>query len=189
MRAIFTVILGVLASLSGGRSGGGQERPPADPVVVERFHDAVAEGDRETVETMLAANPRLALAEGAFGFRPILLVDVFFDEGILDLLLANGADINARNDDGVTILHLITDPEAIGPLLERGADLEARDKQGWTPLMTQVVNQENGPDVVEALLEAGADVAAVGNRGETALSLAQSRGDAGLLRLLNAAGG
>lgn len=67
-------------------------------------------------------------------------------------MLANGADINAVNDEGVTILHSVTDPDAVSLLVGKGANVEARDKRGWTPLLMQTNNQENGPDVVAALV-------------------------------------
>lgn len=91
-------------------------------------------------------------------------------------MLANGADINAVNDEGVTILHIVTDPDAVSLLVGKGANVEARDKRGWTPLLMQTNNQENGPDVVAALLAHGADPNAVGNDGETALSFARETG-------------
>lgn len=159
-----------------------------DAETVERFQDAVAVGDLMAVKEMLAADPRLAVQTGDFGFSAMQLQDVWFDPAILDLLLAEGADINSANDEGVTLLHLVTDPEAVPILVGKGADLEARDIRGWTPLIMQTSSQENGPAVVEALLKAGADPAAKGLAGETALSLAETGGGApALVELLRAA--
>lgn len=110
-------------------------------------------------------------------FQPIHLLDMECNAQILALLLANEADINARNDEGVTLLHIVTDPAAVDLLIRKGADIEAKDVCGWTPLIEQANNQDNGPDVVAALLAHGAKPNAKGSHGETALLFARETGD------------
>ena len=98
---------------------------PATPQVdtVRAFHDAVHEGNVAEVRAMLKTNPALATSEDEYKFQPIHLMDMYFEPDILDLLLTAGADINAGNDEGVTILHIITDPDAVSALVEKGADV------------------------------------------------------------------
>jgi ankyrin repeat protein len=72
--------------------------------------------------------------------------------------------------------------------VQKGADVEARDANGWTPLIMQANNQQNGPDVVAALLENGANPNAEGNGGETALSFALETGDEDFIKVLKAGG-
>lgn len=160
----------------------------ADGDTVRTFHDAVHVGKVETVRTILATEPGLATSRDEYGFQPVHLLDMYPDEEVLDLLLANGADINAANDEGVTILHIVTDPDAVPLLVGRGANIEARDKRGWTPLIMQANNQQNGPDVVAALLAHGADPNAEGYNGETALSFARETGDGSFIKVLTANG-
>ncbi|CAH0282934.1 ankyrin repeat domain-containing protein [Agrobacterium fabrum] len=159
-----------------------------DTDAVGAFHHAVQVGDVQTIRTMIAADPGLATSRDKFGFQPIHLLDMYPEEEVLNLLLKNGADINAANDEGVTILHIITDPDTVSLLVKRGANIEARDERGWTPLIMQANNQQNGPDVVAALLAQGADPNAEGFAGETALSFAKQTGDAALVRMLIASG-
>ncbi len=159
-----------------------------DANLIEKFHRAVHIGDTATVRTMLASDPALATSTDQYKFQPIHLLDMYFEPEILDLLLANGADINAKNDEGVTILHIITDPDAVDVLIRKGAQIETRDKDGRTPLVMQAGEQQNGPDVVGALLAHGADPNAKDNEGETALSLARQTGDQDLIDLLTKSG-
>lgn len=159
----------------------------AERADVTAFHEAVQRGDVPTVRAMLEKDASLATAVGKYGFRPIHLIDMYFEAEILDLLLARGADVNARNDEGVTILHIITDADAVPILIAKGADREARDKRGWTPLLT-MAQERDREDVIEALLRAGADPNARGPKGETALAFARRRGEKGVARLLRKAG-
>ena len=107
----------------------------AEPVTVKTFHDAVQRGDIASVRSMLSSDPSLATSRDQWAFQPIHLMDLYFEREILDLLIANGADINAANDEGVTILHIVTEPDAVPLLVQAGANLEARDSKGWTPLI------------------------------------------------------
>ena len=159
-----------------------------DANVTKTFHEAVHRGDVKTVQSLLGSDRALATSMDEYKFQPIHLLDMYFNADILDLLLSAGADINAKNDEGVTLLHIIADPDAVSLLVQRGADIEARDGKGWTPLIMQANNQENGPEVIAALIANGANPNAKGNAGETALSFAQQTGDEEFLEVLTAGG-
>jgi ankyrin repeat protein len=53
------------------------------------------------------------------------------------MLVANGADIDARTNDGWTPLHVAANEgreEPVQFLLENKADINAKTSRGWTPL-------------------------------------------------------
>ena len=74
--------------------------------------------------------------------------------------LAGGADVEARDKNGSTPLHLAAEynenPAVIEALVAAGANVREGDEDGRHPLHYVVVFNEN-PAVTEALLEAGAD--------------------------------
>lgn len=47
---------------------------------------------------------------------------------VTDLLLQYGADVNAKNQRGMTALHVVADSDVAKVLLQHGADVNARDK-------------------------------------------------------------
>jgi len=65
----------------------------------------------------------------------------------IDHLLKSGCDVNGRDDDGNTPLHLAaryhSDPKVLELLLNAGAELEPENKEEKTPLHFAVENNEN----------------------------------------------
>jgi ankyrin repeat protein len=88
------------------------------------------------------------------------------------LLLARGADVDARDKYGRTPLHSATTADIADLLLARGADINAKDNRGRTPLHKAAEGGENGK--VALLLQRGADVNATDNGGSTPLDVVSS---------------
>jgi ankyrin repeat protein len=127
------------------------------------------------------------------------------EPAILRFLLARGADVNGKGDDGSTAMHIAVidqNADVIKILLDAGADVNAVDSTGRTPLfiLTLYFSSHSPPlsSLVRLLLDRGADVNALDKDGQTPLLLAVSqlfatagRGAATpspLLRLLLASG-
>ena len=87
---------------------------------------------------------------------------------LMDWLITQGADINARDEYERTPLHYhaqVNNVEKVALLLERGADIEAQDKYKNTPLQFAEYNAE----VAQLLIEKGADIKAKDNRGHNVM--------------------
>ena len=93
---------------------------------------------------------------------------------LMDWLITQGADINARDEYERTPLHYhaqVNNVEKVALLLERGADIEAQDKYKNTPLHFAEYNAE----VAQLLIEKGADIKAKDNRGHNVMERLLSR--------------
>ena len=101
-------------------------------------------------------------------------------------LIAVGADVNAKANDGKTALMLAAmnnSSDMAKLLIDAGADIEAKDKYSETALM-KAAAQRNSTDVARLLIAAGADVNAKDNNGGTALMSAAVFNAADVVRLL-----
>jgi uncharacterized protein len=104
-------------------------------------------------------------------------------------LLHSGANANARESDGTTVLHWAVsrdDHKLVELLIGAGADVKAVNRYGVSPLLIACESASLG--VVEQLLKAGADPNSALPEGETALMTAARAGNVDVIRALYVAG-
>ena len=104
-------------------------------------------------------------------------------------LIADNADVSARNDYGVSALSLACEngnTELVGALLEAGADPNTTLPGGETALMTAA--RTGRPEPVRLLLDHGAKVDVTERKDQTALMWAAAEGHTEVVRILLEAG-
>jgi ankyrin repeat protein len=100
------------------------------------IHDAARLASAAAVATLLKAQPGLREVRNAQGSTPLHLAATNPDTGALKVLLAAGADVNARDLDGLTPLHMAAYTQNAAHarlLLEAGADPYAKTHIGRDP--------------------------------------------------------
>ena len=102
---------------------------------------------------------------------------------IARVLLANGADANAKKRNGQTPLHRAKNDGVAQALLEYGADPNARDSENRTPLHG-VMSGRGSAGAARVLLENGVDANARDSENQTPLHVASEAGRLDDVRLL-----
>jgi len=88
---------------------------------------------------------------------------------IMDLLIAQGADINRRTDAGRSMLFITYQPEIIDYLIQHGADVTACTHDGNTLLHRAVVHF---PQLIPTIIAHHANIDARNRQGQTPLMIA-----------------
>ena len=157
---------------------------------------AIAAYDLEVVKTLLeyGADPNQTTWDG---LSPMMLAaQRVQDAALFETLVANGADVDSRSNQGVTALMVAATSgniAAIESLIAMGADLEIKDLDGLTPLFHAVQSSEEIDgviDIVDLLLNGRSDVNAQDISGSTPLMHAALGGKHRIAgRLLDAGAG
>ena len=156
------------------QKGGDLEQETKDKSLLDAFTDNNFERMKSAITSGANVN-----VKDMIGW-PLLNKAVFKNKTeVVKILLENGADVNAKSEDGFTPLMMaFGNIEIMTLLLELGADVNAKTKNGMTSLMIGIKNysvHENF-DGIKLLLEKGADVNAKNNKNETAITLASGIG-------------
>jgi ankyrin repeat protein len=138
--------------------------------------EVAAVGTAEDVRAQVAGDPAFVKSVSPNGWTPLHAAAFADNAATAAILLAAGADVNARakNKFDNTPLHvsmLSQSPEVAKVLLAHGAEIDARMSEGATALHEAA---QNGDAVsVRILLDAGADPSLKMPNGKTALDLAR----------------
>jgi len=147
-------------------------------------------GHRDLAETLIQKGANVN--SEAWGDAPAFVAVSYHRPDVLKLLLDNGANPNARNEWGWTLLHHTVDPvcrslEMTRMLLDKGANPNAKIPQdNSTPFNWAVYYGLN--EMIELFLAKGADLNTKDNDGHTPLQHARDGGHPETVELLRAHG-
>ncbi|MCY4195784.1 MAG: ankyrin repeat domain-containing protein [Rhodobacteraceae bacterium] len=146
------------------------------------LHAAIKSDDISNVRLILAdgLDPNIPDTSAPSGLATPLIHAAWYDQPeIVQMLIAAGADVDMKNGNGLTPLHLVAhraSTKTVQHLLAAGADPNGRGPQGSTALHWAAARKTPGDAsrIVLALLDAGVDPAVRDDQGRTALMIART---------------
>ncbi len=107
------------------------------------------------------------------------------DIGLIESLISQGADVNAKNRQSFTALHtaiMYSSREVVELLISKGADVGAQDNRGNTPLYFACIKGD--PNAAGLIIAKGANINAKNSEGQTPLYAAVDAGFRDVVELL-----
>ncbi|HBB33888.1 MAG TPA: serine/threonine protein kinase [Cyanobacteria bacterium UBA8803] len=133
----------------------------------------------------IKSQPEVSINHLRQGITPLHVAP---SQEIAQLLIANGADINAKTEDGIIPLQLVKSKEVAEVLLSRGVELEPEAinlKYFWNKHYRATLLHRaatiGSQQMAQMLLAKGANILALDSEGQTPLHLASSKEVAQLL--------
>ncbi|KAH8125519.1 ankyrin repeat-containing domain protein [Trichoderma asperelloides] len=153
------------------------------------LHDAIrnreTDGDEDMAELLLIKGADIEAKNNISGSTPLHRAAWNAQVYMVQLLLNQGANVEATDNDGDRPLHFAVqkrEADITRLLLHQGANIEAKDSYGETPL--HITASEGDVDLARLLLDQGADVNANNKGYRTPLQLAAESGHVDMARLL-----
>ena len=155
--------------------------------VCDVFSAAVV-GNTDRLSELLAHDRSLATSYSADGWTPLHLAAFFGSRGAAEVLMAAGANVNARSRNAMqnAPLHAAAAGKSLEVarlLVANGADVNAIQEGGWTALHAAAQNGDT--EMALLLISFGSRVKAAATNGQTPLDLALTGGRAEMVNLLD----
>jgi len=139
--------------------------PPKD------IWEAAKQGDVDAVKQFIVAGEDVNAKGGEWDMTPLHLAVREGHKEIVEILIAEGAPLNAKGVGGFTPLHLAAEEghKAVADLLiSNGADVNAKNEYGSTPLFYATADGQK--EIAELLIAKGAEVNAKASNGTLLLT-------------------
>jgi ankyrin repeat protein len=149
--------------------------------------EAAALGDVTRLRALLASDKALLNGRSGDGFTPLHLACFFGQPEAVQVLISNGADVNATSPARIAVIHSAAasrNADIVRLVLQAGADPNVQQQRGYTALHEAAMH--NSVERAQALLDAGADRSIRNDDGQTALEMAVQNGNKEVTELLSA---
>ena len=104
---------------------------------------AAGAGDIEAVKQHLTKGMDINTKDGKFGMHPLSWAALHGQSQMVGFLIQQSADVNAKNKDGATALHVaafLGQYEVAELLVQKGADVNAKNEDGDTPISSTMAD-------------------------------------------------